>query len=164
MSEALAVQMTIWALDILAEEGYVYDSSIFPVWHDVYGIPGAPLEIHRREQGLWEIPLSVLELGKTRLPVAGGGYFRLYPGMVTRMAIERVNRAGRPAVIYLHPWEFDPEHPKPRGVSRTKLFRHRVGLKETGPRLEGLLGRFRFGTAREVLESVRGPISSPIPF
>lgn len=150
------VTKTLWALDILAEEGYVYDSSIFPVWHDAYGIPAAPLEIHRREQGLWEIPLSVLELGKARLPVAGGGYFRLYPRMLTEIAIRRINQAGRPAVIYLHPWEFDPAHPKPQGVSRTKLMRHRVGLKATGPRLEWLLSHFRFSTAREVLAQAAG--------
>lgn len=147
---------TLWALDVLVEEGYVYDSSIFPVWHDVYGIPGATVAIHRREQGLWEIPLSVLEIGKMRLPVAGGGYFRLYPPVVTRKAIERMNRAGRAAVVYLHPWEFDPEQPVPGGVGRVKLWRHRVGLRRTGGRLEGLLGRYRFGAAREVLAEVMG--------
>jgi len=142
---------TLWALDVLAEEGYVYDSSIFPVWHDVYGMPEAPLQIHRREQGLWEIPLSVLEVGKMRLPVAGGGYFRLYPLVLTRMAIERMNRAGRPAVIYLHPWEFDPGQPKPRGVGWAKLWRHRVGLAGTAGRLETILRRYRFGTAWEAV-------------
>jgi polysaccharide deacetylase family protein (PEP-CTERM system associated) len=142
---------TLWALDILAEEGYLYDSSIFPVWHDHYGIPDAPLEIHQGKSGLWEVPLSVLDFGGARLPVAGGGYFRLYPRWVTEWAIGRINRAGRPAVIYLHPWEFDPGQPEPPGVSRVKLLRHRIGLQTTGPRLARLFDRFRFAPARDVL-------------
>jgi len=145
------VASTLWALDVLAEEGYQYDSSIFPIWHDVYGIPSSPLEIHRRGQGLWEVPPSVVDLRSLRLPVAGGGYFRLYPRRVTEWAMERMNQAGRPAVIYLHPWEFDPEHPKPDGVSKVKLLRHRVGLASTAGRLEWLLRRFRFTTIQQVL-------------
>lgn len=145
------VPSTLWALDILAEEGYGYDSSIFPVWHDHYGIPDAPLNIYRHANGLWEIPMSVLTFGNLRVPVAGGGYFRLYPETVTSLAIRRLNRAGRAAVIYLHPWEFDPDQPKPAGVGRVTLLRHRIGLGSTAKRLASLFRQFPFGTARDVL-------------
>jgi polysaccharide deacetylase family protein (PEP-CTERM system associated) len=145
------IPKTIWALDILGEEGYRYDSSIFPIWHDHYGIPDAPLNVYRHANGLWEIPMSVLDFGRMRLPVAGGGYFRLYPRTATSLAIGRLNRAGRAAVIYLHPWEFDPEQPKPTGVGAVTLLRHRIGLRSTGRRLSWLLKNFPFGPARDVL-------------
>lgn len=145
---------TIWALDVLRRAGYRYDSSIFPVHHDRYGIPDAPTTVHRRAGGIWEVPPAVLELGGARLPVAGGGYFRLYPLWLTRWAIQRLERAGRPAVVYLHPWEFDPGQPRVRGLGLLRTFRHRVGIGRTARKLVPLLREFRFAPARTVLEQL----------
>ncbi len=142
---------TLWALGELAAAGYVYDSSIFPVRHFRYGIPNAPTAIHRRKEGLWEIPLSVLRLGSTNLPVAGGGYLRLYPTWLTRRAIRQINTAGRPVVVYVHPWEFDPDQPWVAGVSPLRTFRHRVGLADNLRKLGGLLREFPFSTAAAAL-------------
>src|SRR2546423_1830191 len=152
---------TVWALGALARAGYRYDSSIFPVRHDRYGIPDAPTGIHRREEGIWEIPLSVLELGGTRLPVAGGGYFRLYPLWLTRWAFRRLERAERPAVGYLHPWEFDPNQPRVPGVGGQRTWRHRVGVSSTARKLVSLLREFRFAPARTVLEKLGVELGTP---
>jgi hypothetical protein len=103
---------------------------------------------------MWEVPLAVLELGGARLPVAGGGYFRLYPLWLTRWAIRRLERAGRPAVVYLHPWEFDPGQPAVPGLGRLRTFRHRVGIGRTAEKLARLLREFRFAPARTVLEQL----------
>ena len=145
---------TLWALRVLGRAGYRYDSSIFPVHHDRYGIPEAPTGIHRRAEGIWEVPLSVLELPAARLPVAGGGYFRLYPLWLTRWAIRRLERAGRPAVVYLHPWEFDTGQPRVRGVGPLRTFRHRVGIGRNARKLARLLREFRFAPVRTVLEQL----------
>ncbi len=142
---------TLWALRVLYQAGYRYDSSIFPVHHDRYGISDAPTTIHRRAEGIWEVPLSVLELPRARLPVAGGGYFRLYPLWLTRWAIRRLERAGRPAVVYAHPWEFDPSQPRVRGVGLLPGFRHRVGIGGNARKLARLLREFRFASVRTVL-------------
>lgn len=154
---------TLWALGELRRAGYRYDSSVFPVHHDRYGIPDAPTAAHRREEGIWELPLSVFELGTARLPLAGGGYFRLYPLWFTRWGIRRLERAGRPAVVYLHPWEFDPGQPRVPGVGVLRTFRHRVGLGRNAGKLRSLLKEFRFAPARTVLEELGadlGPILS----
>jgi len=144
---------TLWALDCLGEAGYGYDSSIFPVVHDRYGIPDAPLAIHRRGDSLKEVPMSVMEFGRFRLPVAGGGYFRLYPYALTRKAIAAMNAKGRPAVVYLHPWEVDPDQPRPPGLSTRVRFRHYTGIAGNPAKLDRLLGDFAFTSAREVLRN-----------
>lgn len=145
---------TTWALRALRDAGYRYDSSIFPVHHDRYGIPGAPTSVHWREEGVWEIPFSVLELPGMRLPVAGGGYFRLYPLWLTRWAIQRLERQGRPAVVYLHPWEFDPTQPRVPGIGAQRSFRHRVGIARNARKLASLLREFRFAPVRTVLREL----------
>ncbi len=141
-------QSTLWALDILLEEGYRYDSSIFPVYHDRYGIPSFPRHpVRVRDHGsacLVELPPLTLKLGCWNLPCGGGGYFRLYPPFLTRLAIRRMNAKAFPAVLYLHPWEFDPEAPRYR-LGGLKTFRHYVNMDKTAGRLEGLLCRFAFG-------------------
>ena len=144
-------RQTLWGLAVLKEAGYLYDSSIFPVRHDRYGIPDAPLSVHLREEGIWEIPMTVYQIGSYRLPVAGGGYFRLYPYALTRRGIREANRAGRPAVVYLHPWEFDPGQPRCPGVSTLTRIRHYAGIGGNRKRLEKLLKEFRFTTARQIL-------------
>jgi polysaccharide deacetylase family protein (PEP-CTERM system associated) len=142
---------TIWALECLVKAGYEYDSSVFPVHHDRYGIPDAPLEIHRRPEGLWELPLSVLDLGGYHLPVAGGGYFRLYPRFLTAAAIRRANASGRPAIVYVHPWEFDPDQPRVAGVSALSAWRHHVGIGRNLEKLKRVLLDLSFAPAWVVL-------------
>ncbi|HEY5997783.1 MAG TPA: XrtA system polysaccharide deacetylase [bacterium] len=146
---------SVWAVDILIEEGFVYDSSIFPIHHDVYGMPGADPGIHsiRREAGiLREFPPTTVPLlgGKVRLPAAGGGYLRLFPLWVTRLAIDRVNEGGRPAVLYMHPWEFDPEQPRIKARMKSR-FRHYCNLRTTIHKMRSLLGSYAFAPLRQVL-------------
>ena len=148
---------TLWAIEILHEAGHRYDSSIFPIRHDLYGIPDAQLSIHKTPEGIWEMPLSVLEIGHFRIPVAGGGYFRIYPRCLTSYAIKSINRAGRPAIVYIHPWEFDPNQPYVSGVGLTKVARHRVGIARNEKKLAWLLKRFKFGPAISVLKQIDNP-------
>lgn len=145
---------SLWALDVLIEEGFTYDASIFPIHHDRYGIPDAPRHTYQIERAggtIWEIPPSTVRLFGHNLPVAGGGYFRILPYRWTRWGIDRLNRhEERPAVFYLHPWELDPEQPRvgAQGLSR---FRHYRNLAQTEPRLRRLLKDFRFGPVSAAL-------------
>jgi polysaccharide deacetylase family protein (PEP-CTERM system associated) len=145
---------SLWALDVLLEEGYTYDASIFPIRHDRYGIPGAPRHshvLHRTGGSLIEAPPSTIRLGATNLPVAGGGYFRLLPYRWTQLGIRRINRAERkPAIFYLHPWEIDPEQPR-LPVGAASRMRHYRGLDQTRRRLARLLSDFRFDAVNAVL-------------
>jgi len=134
---------TPWALPILAEEGYVYDSSTFPVRHDRYGDPTAKRFIHRLRLGegipdLVEVPLTTLRVLGLNVPAAGGGYLRLFPLAVIRAAIRDSNRRGFPAVVYFHPWELDPEQPRVRARLLSR-FRHYVNLGRTEAKLCALL-------------------------
>jgi len=146
---------SLWALQILAEEGFRVDSSIYPVYHDRYGIPGARHEPHLVETAagsIWEFPASVLPLGRLALPVAGGGYFRLYPLHLSRYCLGRINRKqNRPFVFYTHPWELDPQQPRLLFGSRLSRWRHYVNLRTTPAKLRRLLSAFRFGPLREVI-------------
>jgi polysaccharide deacetylase family protein (PEP-CTERM system associated) len=142
-----------WALDVLVEEGFTLDSSIYPTYHDRYGMPGTPLHPWRVERpggSLWEFPLPVWRLLRCPVPVGGGGYFRLYPYPLTRHALRAINRAGRPFAVYLHPWEFDPEQPR-LSPGWARAFRHYVNLHRTEHRLRRLLRDFSFGTLTEAL-------------
>jgi len=143
-----------WALDILVEEGFKWDSSIFPVHHDRYGMPGTPHEPYwlKTPNGgtLLEFPLSTCPVGIYRVPIAGGGYFRLYPYWLSRWGLGRINRAGAPFIFYLHPWEIDPDQPR-LNVSAFSRFRHYNNLDKCMGRLENLLGDFRFGSVSDVL-------------
>jgi polysaccharide deacetylase family protein (PEP-CTERM system associated) len=155
-----------WALDILAEAGFLYDSSIFPVRHDLYGMPGAPRFPHvlTTDSGakLVEFPPTTARLLGQNLPAPGGGYFRLYPYALSRWLIQRVNRQeGQPAIFYLHPWEVDPGQPRIETGWRSK-FRHYNNLDKCEGRLRRLLGEFGFATVRQVLTGV-GLLESPRP-
>lgn len=146
---------TWWALEVLARRGYLYDSSIHPVHHPVYGIPDFEPGISvlsTAEGRIVEFPVATWPCCGRNLPVGGGGYFRLLPGFVTRAAVRSLERRNRPAAMYLHPWEFDPDQPR-QPAPLFKRFRHYVGLRRTLPRLEKLLAAFRFGSMREVLSS-----------
>ena len=149
---------SLWALDVLIEEGYRYDSSIFPIHHDRYGIPVSdrlPYRIDRPAGSLIEVPGSTTQLGPLNLPVAGGGYFRILPYWWTRWGIDRVNRRERrPAVFYLHPWEIDPEQPR-LAAGRLGAFRHYRNLNETESRLRQLLSEFRFAPLERLVADVR---------
>lgn len=146
---------SLWALDILAEAGFRYDSSVFPVRHDLYGIPGAQEVPHRLKtpagHELVEFPLSTLNLFGYRLPIAGGGYFRLYPYALTHAGLRSINRRGQPFIFYLHPWEVDPEQPRIAAGWKSR-FRHYNNLDRCEARLVRLLGDFEFTTARAVLD------------
>lgn len=151
-------RQSLWALDILIEEGYTYDSSVFPIVRDRYGIPGSPRHAHLIERAagsLWEVPPSTIRWRGVNVPVAGGGYFRLFPYSWTRAAIARLNvREGRPAVVYLHPWELDPDQPRIR-AGAVNRFRHYVNLERTEGRLEQLLRDFRFAPLSKALREHR---------
>ncbi len=152
---------TKWAISILIEEGYTYDSSIFPVLHDRYGMPDATPTIHllRGEAGcIWEVPPSSVSVLGMQVPVAGGGYFRLYPYPLLRLMLKRVERTGRPLVMYLHPWELDPDQPRMDG-SWLSRFRHYLNLRKTEDRLRSLLEDFSFNSIHETLESAVGEFS-----
>lgn len=149
-----------WAFDVLLEEGYRYDSSLFPIRRPDYGWPGAPAEPHsiRRSAGtLLEIPMATTVIAGVRLPAAGGGYFRQLPyGLAARALGEHAAR-GLPAMFYIHPWEVDPDQPRFPVDLITRL-RHYGGLDRTMPRLERLFSQFRFtsvarrfGTRQELL-------------
>ncbi len=145
-----------WALDILAEQGFTWDSSIFPVHHDRYGMPGTPRWPHRlitdKGHELAEFPLSTLKFPGYTLPIAGGGYFRLFPYWFSRMGLGSINRRGKPFVFYLHPWEVDPGQPR-LDVKWFSRFRHYNNLDVCEQRLAQLLSDFRFTTMSQVLES-----------
>jgi polysaccharide deacetylase family protein (PEP-CTERM system associated) len=144
---------SLWALDVLVEEGVVYDSSIFPVPNWRYGIPEAPRRpfVHSTASGtITEFPLSAWSRLGRNVPAAGGAYFRIYPYALTRRLLASINAQGVPAAFYLHPWELDPDHPRiplPRRIALTHYF----NLRSTEGRLRRLLDDFSFAPMREVL-------------
>ena len=150
-------QNSLWALDILAEAGFTYDSSIFPVRHDRYGIPNAEEQPHilKTPSGysLAEFPLSICKIFRYNLPVAGGGYFRLFPYALTKYAFGRLNGSGKSAVFYLHPWEVDPDQPR-FNPSLLSKFRHYNNLDKCEQRLTRLISDFQFTTLRDVLKGL----------
>jgi polysaccharide deacetylase family protein (PEP-CTERM system associated) len=148
-------RQSLWALQILVEEGFVMDSSVFPIRHDRYGIAGARPEIHRLDTPagpLLEFPMSVVRLAWMNVPVGGGGYFRLYPIGWTLRLLSRINRAlGRSFVFYIHPWELDPGQPRHRVGSWLARGRHYVNLASTENKLDILLKTFHFGRLSDFL-------------
>lgn len=153
---------TLWALDILGELGFEYDSSIFPIHHDLYGLPDSPRYPHfrclRSGGRILEFPPSTLRIGSFNLPVGGGGYFRLLPYWITSRAIKHLNRReGQPALLYFHPWEMDPEQPRIAAPWRSRL-RHYQNLRSTQPKLKRLLDEFSWAPMTQVIEStIRSP-------
>jgi polysaccharide deacetylase family protein (PEP-CTERM system associated) len=148
-------QQSRWALDILAELDFLYDSSIFPIQHDRYGIPGASVDPGKIEapsgRTLVEFPMSTAGLLGMRLPVSGGGYFRLLPYWVTRTGLRSINARGAPFTFYLHPWEIDAGQPRVPGISMLSRIRHYTNLSRCEGRLRRVLAEFRFSSMREVL-------------
>ena len=148
---------SLWALDILAEAGFEYDSSIFPIRHDRYGIPDAKEMPHvlktPKGHSLVEFPLSTAKVLKHKLPVAGGGYFRLYPYALTKAGLRQVNRRQQPFIFYLHPWEIDSEQPRIEAGWFSR-FRHYNNLEKCESRLQQLMKDFQFGTVWQVLDTL----------
>jgi len=148
-------RQSLWALDIIHSLGFEYDSSVFPVRHDLYGIPDAPRRpgIIKTPSGkeLLEFPPSTAQFAGVRVPVAGGGYFRLLPYWLTRAGLKQINAdEGQSFIFYLHPWEVDPDQPRVQASLRSR-FRHYTNLTKTYGRLDRLIGEFRFTTVRNVL-------------
>jgi polysaccharide deacetylase family protein (PEP-CTERM system associated) len=159
------VRQTAWALEVLAEEGLLYDSSIYPVVHDRYGMPAAPrwpFRVRDGAGGLLELPPLTWRFLGANVPVGGGGYFRLLPLWLLERALAQAARQGRPAVamLYFHPWEFDPQQ---RRLPLTGLnrFRTYVGLRRSRGRLRRLLGRHSFTRAVDVARQL-GPQELPV--
>lgn len=145
-------ERNLWALDVLAEEGYRYSSSIYPIRHDHYGMRTAPRFVFRpRESGVIEVPVTTVELGPLRLPSGGGGYFRLLPYFWTRWSLSRVtSREKQPVVFYFHPWELDPGQPRIAGIDVRTRFRHYVNLRSFEAKLTRLVRDFRWAPLRQV--------------
>jgi polysaccharide deacetylase family protein (PEP-CTERM system associated) len=144
------VRNTMWALDILGEEGYIFDSSIFPVRHDLYGVPEAERfphwQVGPQGHGLFEFPPSTFRSAGNNWGVAGGGYLRLLPYRPTHWAIQHINNVeGQPAMVYFHPWEIDPDQPVVEAGIRSTL-RHYTNLKTMASKIERLLQDFQFTT------------------
>ena len=140
---------SLWALEILVEEGIRIDSSIFPTRHDRYGIPDADPDPHvvaTASGDLIEFPPTVLRVGKVNVPVSGGGYFRLKPWTIYRRLVRRVLESVRPFMFYIHPWELDPEQPDVGVGSRMSRFRHYLNLDRTAGKLKSLLQEWTFGS------------------
>ncbi|MBN7797451.1 DUF3473 domain-containing protein [Parahaliea mediterranea] len=142
----------LWALDVLADAGYRYSSSVVPIRHDNYGMPGAPRFAHLvAGDRLLEVPPTTLPVAGRNFNFGGGGWFRLFPYALSRQALHQVNEAeSQPCVFYFHPWEIDPDQPRVPGVGLRTRFRHYLNLKRTYPRLQRLLGDFRWGRMDEV--------------
>jgi polysaccharide deacetylase family protein (PEP-CTERM system associated) len=145
---------SLWALDILSELGFLYDSSIYPIGlHDVYGIHDSPPGIHVLPNGLIEWPLPTFELFGVRIPFGGGGYFRLYPLVITAHYLSTRNRKGQGCMVYLHPYEIGPIIPRVP-MSLYRRFRHNYNCDAGKPRLKRLLKDFRFGSAFAILSDM----------
>ena len=141
------VRRTEWAYEILRDEGFRYSSSVFPIRHDRYGWPEFGLVPRKmaahEDRWIWEIPLSVERIGGGNLPFGGGGYLRLYPISLTKYFLRRLLQTGRPAIVYVHPWEIDLEHPRV-ALPVFKRFRHYAGISGMEEKVRNLLRSFRF--------------------
>jgi len=146
------VNATLWAHEILAEEGYGYSSSVYPVKHDLYGIPDAPrFKYQTKSIGLIEIPVTTTKIAGQNIPCGGGGFFRLFPYMFSKWAITRVNQNELQSCnFYFHPWELDPGQPRQDNISMKSRFRHYLNLERMEKRLQSLLRDFRWGRMDEV--------------
>jgi polysaccharide deacetylase family protein (PEP-CTERM system associated) len=141
----------LWAFDVLAEAGYRYSSSIYPIRHDHYGMPDSPRFAYTLQSGLLEVPVTTVRLLNRNLPSSGGGYFRLLPYALSRWLIRRVNAGDREsAVFYFHPWEIDVDQPRVAGIDAKTRFRHYVNIPRMEQRLAQLLQDFRWGRMDQI--------------
>jgi polysaccharide deacetylase family protein (PEP-CTERM system associated) len=144
----------LWALDVLQEAGYEYSSSVYPIRHDLYGMPDAPRFAFRLRPGaILEIPVTTVRFGGRNLPAGGGGYFRLMPYGLYRWGLRRVNeRDSQPGMFYFHPWEVDPDQPRIEGAPLRSRLRHYTNLRTMEARLRRLLADFHWGRMDEVFD------------
>jgi len=151
------LEKTSWAYEILLHEGYRYSSSVFPIRHDRYGWPKFGYEPRRmasNEKGdIWEVPMAVGSLGPLRIPFGGGGYLRSYPFFMTRALFRSFARKGKPAVVYIHPWELDSKQPVIHAPF-LKRFRHHLGISGAERKLKELLRALEFGTLAQYLDEM----------
>lgn len=141
----------LWAHDAIVQAGYAYSSSVYPVAHDHYGMPGAPRFPFKLPNGLLEVPLTTARYFGRNWPAAGGGYFRLLPYAISRKLIRHVNRVdGSPAIFYFHPWELDPDQPRVAEASPRSRFRHYINLERMEGRLCRLMSDFRWGRMDDI--------------
>jgi polysaccharide deacetylase family protein (PEP-CTERM system associated) len=149
---------TWWAYDVLAEENYVYSSSIYPIAHDLYGMPDAPrTPFHPTSGPIVEIPMTTVRYGSRNFPASGGGYFRLLPYGLSRRAYSHINRnEGAPCIFYCHPWEIDPGQPRVAGASFKSRLRHYTNLGAMERRISRLLDDFAWGRMDEVFSEIAG--------
>jgi polysaccharide deacetylase family protein (PEP-CTERM system associated) len=147
---------TLWAFPILKQEGYLYSSSINPIRHDLYGMPGAPrVPFHPAADGVVEIPMTTVRLGQRNLPCSGGGYFRLLPKVLYRAGLRRVNAHDRqPGIFYFHPWEVDPGQPRIEGAGWKSRLRHYTNLSGMEDGLRRLLNDFAWDRMDRVYGTV----------
>lgn len=148
----------LWALSVLQETGHEYSSSIYPIQHDLYGMPEAPRFAFRAgENGILEIPVTTVELGERKFPCGGGGYFRLFPYALSRWAMRRVNRQDQQScVFYYHPWEIDPDQPRVPDINFKTRVRHYLNLRRMERRLKNLLRDFRWGRMDDIFLGKNG--------
>ncbi|MFH1679121.1 MAG: XrtA system polysaccharide deacetylase [Candidatus Eisenbacteria bacterium] len=155
---------TLWALPLLAEAGFLYDSSVFPIRHDRYGIPGfprGPVRLRFGAGSLVEFPLSTWRVGRWNLPVSGGGYLRLLPVGLIERGLRAVRREGRPVLLYVHPWELDEGQPRVPLPPLSRA-RHYGGIARSEDRLRRLIAGRRFAPLAEVIEGIDLP-EHPLP-
>lgn len=138
-----------WALAILKEEGFLYDSSIYPGDNKRTGIPGYPAEIHQLDNKLWEVPVSTFKLLGFD-PGLGGAYFRILPYALFKYKMQQINKL-RPGIFYIHPWELDPNHPYIPGLSKRIQYTHYYNLKSTEKKIERLLNDFDFAPLMDII-------------
>jgi len=141
-------ERTNWAWEVLAQMGILYDSSIFPINNPLYGMPQAkrePYEVPTKYGSVWEFPMTTIRLAGVNLPFSGGFYFRTLPYVIVRNLTSYLNSKGNPVIFYFHPWEFDPDHPKPESITLRERLSHYGGLKGARRKFERLLTDFHFG-------------------
>jgi len=150
------VSENLWAHDILAECGFVYSSSVYPIKHDHYGIPDAPcFKYETAAPGLIEFPISTVKKFGRNIPAGGGGFFRLYPYGVSKWAINTLNRVdGEQSIFYFHPWEIDPEQPRQNNLPLKTRFRHYLNLNRAESRLKKLLRDFNWVRMDSFIETI----------
>ena len=141
----------LWAFDVLAQAGYRYSSSVYPIQHDHYGMPDSPRFAYRVGNGLIEVPVTTLRVLNRNFPSSGGGWFRLLPYAMSRWMLQSVNRQERePAIFYFHPWEIDTLQPRIAGIDARTRFRHYVNIARMEARLQALLADFRWGRMDQI--------------
>jgi polysaccharide deacetylase family protein (PEP-CTERM system associated) len=163
---APSFSITDWAIPVLEELGFTYDSSFFPIaMHDRYGwLSGVDpsATVSELRPGFYEVAISCLSLGRRRVPWGGGGYFRLIPYPVFRGGIKRILASGQPYVFYIHPWEIDPDQPRVTGLSRTARFRHYNGLGSAEARVQSLVRDLHWTTMADLLATPAVHDPSPV--